>query len=271
MAELRIRVCLKSVPDPRRPVESTIDPATGVVRRKADEIGIPRVISPLDACALEEALRLREAHGGEVTVLTMDTRAASEVLRETLALGADRAVLVCDRSLAGADTLATARTLAAAIRSLGPYDLVLCGAWSYHGNTGQVGPQLAELLNIAHISFVSQLRFASPQRVRARSEWEDRFSVMEADLPLLVTVAEGINLPRRTSMMGILLAREKPILHLALAQLGLSAGEVGLAGSPTRVVGVSTLASKRKAQILQGDGGEPACRLIGILGESAVL
>ena len=214
---------------------------------------------------------MKEAHGGEVTVLTMDTHAASEVLREALALGADRSVLICDPALAGADTLATARTLAAAIRTLGPCDLILCGAWSYHGNTGQVGPQLAELLQIPHISFASKLDFISARTIRARSEGDNEFSILEADLPVLVTVVEAINVPRRASLLGILQARDRPILRMGLDQLDLLAGQVGLAGSPTRVVGATAVASKRRAEVIGGVSSEATSRLLEILRELAVL
>jgi electron transfer flavoprotein beta subunit len=109
MKDLELCVCLKSVPDPRQPVESWLDPQTGIVKRRADELAVPRVISPLDRHALEEALRIKEMLSGRVTVISMDTEAACDVLKETLALGADQAVLLSDRTFAGADTLATAR------------------------------------------------------------------------------------------------------------------------------------------------------------------
>ncbi len=271
MADLELCVCLKSVPDSRRPAASVLDPQTGVVKRNADALGIPRVISPLDRNALEEALRVKDSRGGRVTVISMDTPAAAEVLKETLALGADRAILLSDRALAGADSLATARSLAAAIRQMGPFDLILCGAWSYHGNTGQVGPQIAELLELPHVSFVTRLDFVAPDRVRARSEWEDRYTVVEAGLPVLVTVTETINVPRHVSLMGIVRARDKQVAQWGLADLGLAPEEVGLAGSPSRVAGAAELPSRRRAEVLGGDDAEVARLLVARLRELAVV
>jgi electron transfer flavoprotein beta subunit len=241
------------------------------VKRSADELGIPRVISPLDRHALEEALRIKDSRGGRVTVLSMDTPAAWEVLRETLALGADRAILLSHPALAGADTLATARCLAAAIKRLGEFDLILCGAWSYHGNTGQVGPQVAELLGIAHVSFATKLEFVAPDRLRARSEWNGNYVIVEAGLPLLVTVTESINIPRHVSLMGIVRARDREVLQWGLENLGLSPEQVGLAGSPSRVAGVSTLPLQRRGEVLQGDEEEVVRRLVQNLRELAVL
>jgi len=262
MLNLEICVCLKSVPDPRHPAEGTIDPETGVMVRCADEMGIPRVISTLDRHALEEALRIKDARGGRVTVLSMDTPAACDALRDTLAFGADQAILLSDPALAGADSLATARTLVSAINRLGSFDLVICGAWSYHGNTGQVGPQMAELLQLPHVSFVAELSFETPTKLLARSEWEGDFVVTEVELPVLITVVESINTPRHASMMGILQARDKQVLQWGLEKIGLKPEMVGLSGSPSLVVGSTTLQSARGGEILQGDDEEVVRQLV---------
>lgn len=262
MSNLEICVCIKSVPDPRHPAEGTIDPATGVMVRQADQLGIPRVISTMDRHALEEALRIKDSRGGQVTVISMDTAAAYDSLKDTLALGADQAVLLSDRALAGADSLATSRTLVSAMNQLGSFDLILCGAWSYHGNTGQVGPQIAELLQLPHVSFVSELNFETPTRIRTRSEWESDYVVTEVELPALFTVVESINTPRHASMMGILQAREKQVLQWGLKEIGLASEMVGLAGSPSRVVGSTTLQSTRGGEILLGDEEETVRQLV---------
>jgi electron transfer flavoprotein beta subunit len=259
---LEIVVCVKSVPDPKRPGKVSLDPDTGRVSREADQLGIARVMSPLDGHALEEAFRIREARGGRVTTLTMDLPAAQEVMLESLALGADRAVLLSDPGMAGADTLATARTLAAAITKLGRYDLVLCGAYSYHGNTGQVGPQLAELLSLPHIPYVCELSVLAPDCVKATSELDDRYLVYEARLPLLLTVTSALNEVRGVSLMGIVRAREKELVTWRLPDTGLEAGEAGQAISPTRVVGFSTFGAEREGQMLRG---EPTAMVSGLL------
>lgn len=271
MSNLEICVCIKSVPDPRHPADGTIDPYTGVMVRQADKLGIPRVISTLDRHALEEALRIKDSREAGVTVLSMDTPAACEALRDALALGADRAILLSDPALGGADSLATARTLVSAIDRLGGFDLVLCGAWSYHGNTGQVGPQMAELLRLPHVSFAAELKFETPTRLRVRSEWEGDFVVIEVDLPALITMVETMNTPRHASMMGILQARGKQVLQWGLEGIGLQPEVVGLAGSPSRVVGSTTLESKRAGEMLTGDEGEAVRQLVQKLRQLAVL
>ena len=257
-----IVVCIKSVPDPKRAAKVSLDPETGRVRREADRLGITRVMSPLDRHALEEALRIREARGGRVTTLTMDLPATQGVLLESLALGADRAVLLSDPAMAGADTLATARTLAAAIRKLGRHDLVLCGAYSYHGNTGQVGPQLAEMLALSHVPYVCELCFLATDSVKVTSELDDKYLIYEAKLPLLLTVTRALNEPRGISLMGIVRAREKELLAWRLADIGLEAGEVGQADSPTRVVGLSNLGVEREGRMLRGKPAEMVSGLI---------
>jgi electron transfer flavoprotein beta subunit len=183
----------------------------------------------------------------------MDTPAAYDALKDTLALGADQAILLSDPALAGADSLATSRTLVSGIKRLGNFDLILCGAWSYHGNTGQVGPQVAELLQLPHVSFVAELSFVDPTRLRLRSEWESDFVVTEVELPALLTVVESLNKPRHASMMGILQARDKQVHQWGLDEIGLVPEDVGLSGSPSRVVGSVTLQSMRQGEILQGE------------------
>jgi electron transfer flavoprotein beta subunit len=271
MSELRISVCIKSVPDPRCPVKERLDPATGLVTRGADAQGIPRVISPMDRLALDAALHVRGERPSRVTVLTMDSPAATEVLRQALALGADRAILLSDGALAGADTLATARTLAAAVGRLDGSDLLLCGAWSYHGNTGQVGPQLAALLGMAHISFATELTFLGARDLRVRREWAGRYAVVRASLPLLVTVSRPLAAPRQVSLMGIVQARTKTVEKWGLAELGLRPDQVGLAGSPSRVAGVAELSSNRRGEILGGAASEAAAILARRLREIGVM
>jgi len=271
MRELNLIACIKSVPDPRSSFKSEMDPKTGTVRRLADEIGIPRVIGPLDRNALEAALRLKELAGGRVRAMTMDSPAAEEALREALAWGADEAILISDPAFAGADTLATARSLAAAIRKCGPFDMVLCGAWSYHGNTGQVGPQLAAMLDVAHIPFVTHFEFVSDTRVRARSEWEGEYAIAEAGLPLLITVNETINQPRHATLMGIMGARGREILHWDAATLGLPADTVGLAGSPSRVTGIALMSTARKKEVMRGDPEAVVGQLLEKLRQEGVL
>ncbi len=271
MEKLEIVVCIKSVPDPREKYESRVDPDTGVVQRQADNIGIPRVISPLDRNALEEALRIKDKWDVKITVFSMDTPAAESVLRETIALGADQAILLSDPAMAGADTLATARTLSAAVKKLNSWDLILCGAWNYHGNTGQTGVQLANFLEIPHLSYASKLDLISSSKLKVKTLWDGKYIIYEAAFPLLVTVLEDINTPRQASLGGILNAREKEVICWTCDDLDLSKDQVGIEGSPSKVTGVKKIDLTRKKEILKGDPKEKVQKLINELRKEAVL
>ena len=170
---MKILVCVKQVPDT---TEVRIDRETNTLQRQ----DVPSILNPFDRHALEEALRVKERCGGTVSVLTMGPLQAQEVLKECLALGADEAVLVSDKAFAGADTLATSRTLAAAIAKLQPAELIFCGKQAIDGDTAQVGPELAEHLNMAQITCVSKLEvFPAERRLIAEREVEDGHEVLE--------------------------------------------------------------------------------------------
>jgi electron transfer flavoprotein beta subunit len=183
-------VCVKQVPDTKRiTVQAMKD--DGTVNRAA----LPAVVNPEDLNALETALAVREAHGGTVTVISMGLPKASDVLREALFRGADRAVLITDRRAAGSDTLATSYILSCAIRKLEP-DLVLCGRQAIDGDTAQVGPQLAEKLGFTLITYVEELSELRERTLRAKRNVGNGWDVVEADLPVLVTVLDAANVPR---------------------------------------------------------------------------
>jgi len=234
---MRILVTVKYVPDTD---EIRIDETTGTMVRE----GIPGIINPLDLYAVEEALRLRERHGAEIVALSMGPVAAETALREALSMGVDRAALLTDKRFAGSDTWATANTLSKAVRSLGPFDLILCGERATDGETGQVGPELGAMLGFPVITYVSQIENVySPQgeepgRIRCRRLTEEGYQRVEAPLPALLTVVKEINEPRLPTFQGKLAARQSKIQHITLNDLGLKASETGLQGSPTRVVKV---------------------------------
>ena len=203
---LHILVCIKQVPDPERFDRITLDPATGAINRA----GIPPVTNPVDRHAVEEALRIREALGGSVTVLTMGPPQARTCLEDALAMGADRGVLLCDTVFAGADTLATAAVLAAGIRSAGDFDLVLCGNESVDGATGQVPSQLAEALGWPRVTHARKIGFADGGRVAlVEREIEGGFLRVEARLPAVIAVVKRINRFRLPTIFGILEAGKK--------------------------------------------------------------
>lgn len=267
---MEIVVCVKPVPDPKQLSKICLDPETKVLRRE----GVDTVVNPMDRNALEMALQVREKLGGRVRVISMAPPFAVEVLRETLALGADEALLLSDRAFAGGDTLATARVLAAGIRRWGMPELILCGAESVDGSTGQVAPQLAHLLGMAHLSYVCGLEEANRERIVARWQLEDGYARVEVQLPAVLSVTRGANRPRGMGLMGIVQARSKPIHTWSMADLEteLEPALCGLCGSPTQMgdMWMPEVACRRQ-EILQGDPEETVEQLLGRLRELGVL
>lgn len=260
-----IIACMKQVPHPEHFSEVTFDPVRGTKIRE----GIPAVINPPDRSALEEALRLREAHGGTVTVLSMGRPQTRESLEEALAMGADRAIHLCDKAFSGADTLATAATLAAAVRKLGRFDLILCGAESMVGATGQVGPQLAELLDIPQVTLVKAIESAGGGRLVVRRALERGYMRVMVSLPALLTVTRQINTPRLPSIMGIMEASSKETLTWGCAELGIMPDTVGLDGSPTKVVSIwqRQAAHARQGEVFSGAASQAARKAVAKLRE----
>jgi electron transfer flavoprotein alpha subunit len=246
---MRIVVCIKYVP-----VLSALrfDPET----RRLVRDGVPGEVSGFDQRALVAAVALREQHGGEVIVLTMGPPAARDGLVVCLALGADRAVHVSDPAAAGSDTLATARVLAAAIRREAP-DLVLVGRASTDAETGQVGPEVAELLDLPQASAVRRITIdPAAATFEAERETDDGFETVAGPLPALVTAAEDIAEERFPTKAARQAAAEKPIATVTLADLAVDPTTVGAAGSPTWVAGVEQVDVARRGELLDGD--EPA-------------
>ena len=255
---MKILVCVKQVPDT---TEVRIDRETNTLQRQ----DVPSILNPFDRHALEAALRVKERCGGTVSVLTMGPLQAQEVLKECLALGADEAVLLSDKAFAGADTLATSRTLAAAISKLGPTELIFCGKQAIDGDTAQVGPELAEHLNMAQVTCVSGLEvFPEQQRLIAEREVEDGHEVLELPFPAVLTISKCLNEPRYPSIKGRLRANKTPIPILNLEDLGLRAEETGLQGSPTRVVRIFAPETRKGGEVIQGMAPRQAADLLAI-------
>ncbi len=184
-------VCVKQVPDTAN-VTAEAMKEDGTVNRAA----LPAIFNPEDLHALETALQIRDAHGGSVTVVTMGPPAASEVLRECLYRGVDRAVLITDRRAAASDTLATSYILACAIKKLGSYDFVFCGRQAIDGDTAQVGPQCAEKLGIPQVTYLEQVVALDGKTARLRRNVGNGWEIVEVGLPVLVTVLDTANMPR---------------------------------------------------------------------------
>ena len=228
---MKIFVCVKQVPDAK---DVRLDPVTNTLARE----GVQSIMNPYDQHALEEAVRIKEELGGEVTVISMGPPQAEEMLRQAISLGADRAVLVSDRAFAGADTWATSYTLARAITHLGGADLLLCGKQAIDGDTAQVGPGLAMRLNLPFITCVQKIRAFTRQGLTLERMMDDGYDVVEAGYPLLLTVVKDINEPRVPSLKGKMKAKTAVIARLTAADIGADPASIGLAGSPTQVARV---------------------------------
>jgi electron transfer flavoprotein beta subunit len=242
---MNICVCLKQVPGT---TEVKIDPQTNTLIRQ----GIENIINPFDTYALEEGVRLKEKHGGKVTVITMGPPQAEAALREAISLGADEAVLLSDRAFAGADTWATSYTLSRAIAKLKDYDLIICGRQTIDGDTGQVGPELAEMLGIPFIAYVSHIEEIKEKYLRVTRMVEEGHEVMETTLPAVITVAKEINVPRLPSLRGIMKSKSAAIATWGIKELGVDAAMVGLAGSSTQVIKVFFPQRVHQAEMLSG-------------------
>ncbi len=252
---MKLVVCIKQVPDT---TDVKIDPKNNTLIRE----GVPSIVNPFDLFAIEEALRLREHAGGTVTLVTMGPPQASSALSEGIAMGADDAILLTDRVFAGADTLATSYTLAAALRRLGQFDLVLCGKQAIDGDTAQVGPGIAEWLDIPHVAFVRKIRQVdeAAQKMVVETITEDGYEVIETTLPCLLTVVKEINEPRIPSLRGRLRAKQTPILTWRKGDFAIDERFIGYDGSPTWVVKMFTPSVKKAGEVWQGAVDEGVAR-----------
>ena len=261
---MRIVVTIKQVPDTN---EVRLDPRTGTLIRE----GVPSIINPEDKNALEAALALREQLGGEVVVISMGPPQADDALREALAMGADRAILLTDRAFAGADTWATATTLGMAVRKLGDYDLILVGRQAIDGDTAQVGPQMAEYLNIPQITYVREFTIADGH-VHAQRTLEDGYEVLETTLPALLTITKDANKPRYPTAPGIFSAyRERTVERWGVAEVGADPEKVGLKGSPTQVKRSFSPPPKEPGEMIQAAPAEAARQLVSRLKQKNLL
>ena len=243
---MNIIVCLKQVPGTTK---VKIDSETNTLVRQ----GIENIVNPFDTYAIEEGVRLKERYGGKVTVLSMGPPQAEEALREAISIGADEAILLSDSAFAGSDTLATSYTLARAIKKIEEYDLVICGRQTIDGDTGQVGPELAEMLERPFVAYVSQIKEVDNGHMRVQRMVEDGHEVIETPLPAVITVVKEINVPRLPSLRGLTKAKSAVIPVWGTPELGVDQDMVGLSGSATRVVKIFFPQSDHHGEILEGN------------------
>ena len=245
---MKIAVCIKQVPDT---TEVRINPQTNTLVRE----GVASITNPFDEFAVEEALLTKEKYGGEIHVITMGPPQAIEVLKNALAVGADKVYLVSDQAFAGADTLATAYTLAKTIEKIGGVDLVICGKQAIDGDTAQVGPGIATRLGIPQLTYVSKVREidVANKRIVVERLLENGREVVQSSLPVLITVVKDINEPRLPSLLGIKKAAKAQIPTLTAKEIGVDENRVGLKGSPTWVSKIFTPEAREGGEVLKGE------------------
>ncbi|MEW6533269.1 MAG: electron transfer flavoprotein subunit beta/FixA family protein [Thermodesulfobacteriota bacterium] len=261
---MNIVVLVKQVPNT---TDVKIDPKTGNLIRE----GVESIINPEDRHGVEAALQIREKLGGTVTVISMGPPQAMETVCECLAMGADRGILLSDRAFAGADTWATSTALGMAIRKLGEFDLILAGRQAIDGDTAQIGPQVAEFLGIAQLTYVRRLD-AQEGKVIAERALEDGCEHIEAPTPVLITVLGALNKPRHPTVEGILSAtlERSPVEVWNASDIGAKVQDVGLSGSLTHVIRTFTPKGARDTQRLEGSPAAIAAELIEALRQKEI-
>ena len=243
---MNIVVCLKQVPGITK-VE--INPETNTLMRQ----GIKSITNPLDTYALEEGIRIKEQYGSKVIAISMGPPQAEEMLREAISLGADEAILLSDGAFAGADTLSTSYTLAGAIKKIQEYDLIICGRQTVDGDTGQAGPELAEMLGVPFVAYVSNIEEISPGYAKVQRMIEEGHELVGVPLPAVISVVKEINVPRLPSLRGLIKAKSAVIPVWGAVELGVDKASVGLAGSATRVVKIFFPQRVNHGEIFQGE------------------
>lgn len=254
---MKIVVCIKQVPNTN---EVKISKETGTLIRE----GVPSIINPDDRNAIEEALSIKDQHPDtEVMIVCMGPPQAEHAIREALAMGADKGILLGDRAFAGSDTWATATILATAMNKIGDYDLIFCGRQAIDGDTAQVGPQIAERLGIPQITYVQKLDIQG-NKVIVNRALEDGYFIVEATMPVMLTAIKELNKPRYPHMLKIIKAYsdEANIEYWNAEDISVDYSQIGVKNSPTNVFRSFVPIREFKGEILEGSNREIAETLI---------
>jgi len=255
---MNIVVCVKQVPGT---TEVKMNKETNTIIRE----GVEAIINPFDTYAVEESLRIREKTGGKVTVLSMGIPSVADILKDTIALGVDEAVLLSDRAFAGADSLATSYALSMGLRKMGDVDLIICGKQATDGDTAQVGPSLAEKLGYPHTTYVRKIEEIKEGYIRCQRMTEDGYEVVEMPLPAVITVVKEINEPRLPSIKGMMRAKKAVVQVWTADDINADKNRCGLKGSPTQVVKTFVPVHDIKSEMIEGEAPEQAKKLADIL------
>ncbi len=255
---MNIIVCIKQVPNT---TNVKIDPVKNTLIRE----GVESIINPFDTYAIEEAVRLKERFGGKVTVITMGPPQAEAALKEAISLGCDEGILVSDRKFAGSDTWATSYTLSCAVKKIGAFDIILCGKQASDGDTAQVGPGISTHLDIPQVTYVKKIEEIKGNSAKVERMTEEGYDIVETPLPCLFTVVKEINTPRIPSLKGMMKAKSAKIVQWTAADINADPKNIGLDGSPTRVVKIFTPPPRKGGEILKGDAQEISRKLMELL------
>lgn len=261
---MKIVVCIKQVPDT---TDVKINKETNTLIRD----GVKSIINPYDVYAIEEGLRLRERFGGSVTVISMGPSQVIESLKEAVSMGVDEVLLLSDRAFAGADTLATSYVLAKAIEKIGGVDVILCGKQAIDGDTAQVGPGIAEAMDIPHSTYIKHVNDVTAKTIRVERMIEGGYEEIEMDLPALLTVVKEINEPRYPSIRGILRSLDLQVPIWTAKDIDADEKKIGLKGSPTQVMSIATPDLEVKGQIFSGKVDEQVQNLFQALREQKIV
>ena len=261
---MKIIVCIKQVPDTN---EVKIDQKTGTLMRE----GVPSIINPDDKAGIEAAIQLKEKYGADVTVLSMGPPQADVALKEAYAMGADRVILLTDKAFAGSDTWATSLALAYAIKKI-EYDVIICGRQAIDGDTAQVGPQIAEHLNIPQVSYVTDVSKVEGGHLVVKKQFEDFYQMIKINKPCLLTVLREMNKPRYMVTSRIFDVCQNQIVEkMNIADIGLEPERTGLKASPTQVKKVITKSAKAAGKVHELGPKESVQLIIEKLSEKFVI
>jgi electron transfer flavoprotein beta subunit len=222
---------------------------------------VPSIINPYDMHAIEAGLWLKDQKGGTVTALTMGPPQAEQALREAISMGVDEGVLLTDKAFAGSDTWATSYAIYKAIEQLGA-DVIICGKQAIDGDTAQVGPEVAEMMGIPHVAYVRKIDEVGDSSMKVERMMDEGYDVVEATLPVLLTVVRELNEPRMPSLKGKMKAKKAEIKKLTAADIGAEEGKLGLKGSPTQVKKIFAPEARADREMLEGTADEQADKLV---------
>lgn len=260
---MNIIVCIKQVPGS---TDVKIDPKTNSLIKEGE-----RIINPFDMYALEEGMRLKEKYGGKVTAISLGPSQAKDSLKEAIALGIDEVLLLSDPAFEDSDTLATSYILSKAIAKMGAFDIILCGKKTMDGDTGQVGPQLAEQLGIPFAAYVSSIEEIREGYIRVQCMVDAGHQKTEMPLPAIITVVKEINVPRLPSLRGLMKSKKADIPVWTAQELSVDMNKIGVSGSPTRIKSYFLPKRTSGGELLQGEPESQVDQLVGKLRDIKVI